>query len=207
MERSAGLVLASSSPRRREILGRLGLRFRVVVPDVDETPLPGEVPRDLVLRTARNKARAVAERLRRERGEQPWVLAADTVVVADGTLLGKPADRTEASAMLATLSGRDHTVLTGFCIVRYGQSEESHVVSTTVRFKDLTPGEIEGYVASGEPFDKAGGYGIQGLGCFLVERIDGSYDNVVGLPACAVIAALERLGALPSFPLNEGAES
>ncbi len=206
MDDRGHLVLASGSPRRRAILDRLGLRFRVVVPHVAEERGQGESAEDFVERIARDKARAVSGHLFEREGASPWVLGADTEVVVEGRPLGKPGGPAEARAMLASLAGRDHRVLTGFCITRRGGEELCHVESTRVWFRDLEPSEIEAYVKSGEPLDKAGAYGIQGLGCFLVDRIEGSYENVVGLPAAAVVKALLRLGALARFPVP-GAEA
>lgn len=184
--RPTGIVLASGSPRRRELMGRLlgGLPGHspaqlVVEPaDVDETPLPGESPTDLVERLAASKARAVS-------GDHPnaLVVGADTVVDIDGTILGKPVDRQDAVEMLQRLSGRPHAVHTGIALVGPGDATvQSWVETTLVAFRDLTDGEIEVYVDTGEPMDKAGAYGIQGEGGRLVESIDGSFDNVVGLP-------------------------
>lgn len=208
MDDRAHLVLASGSPRRRAILDRLGLRFRVVVPHVEEERDEGESPEGFVRRVACDKAHAVAEHLFQREGSRPWVLGADTEVVLDGRPLGKPGSPEDARAMLASLAGRDHTVLTGFCITRRGGGEEAcHVEATQVWFRDLEAAEIEAYVESGEPLDKAGAYGIQGLGCFLVDRLEGSYENVVGLPAAAVVKALLRLGALERFPVPRDEES
>jgi septum formation protein len=197
----ARLVLASSSPRRREILTRLGLEHRVVCPQVDETRLSGETVEVFPRRVAHEKARDGAARLGPEVAATAWVIGADTVVVRDGEPLGKPEDAGEAYQMLASLSGRDHLVLTGWAILGPDGSERGGVESTMVRFKELHPAEIDAYVASGEPLDKAGAYGIQGLGCFLVERIEGNYENVVGLPACPLIRALLDLGAIEEFPV------
>jgi septum formation protein len=207
MEDRPHLVLASGSPRRRAILDRLGLRCRVVVPDVDESRLAEETVEAFVRRVARDKARAVAEHLARGEGSTPWVLGADTVVVVDGEPLGKPQGPEDARRMLASLSGRAHEVLTAFCVTRQGGGEATHVETTRVWFRRLEADEIDGYVACGEPLDKAGAYGIQGLGCFLVERIEGNYENVVGLPACPLVSVLRRLGALGSFPLPSPAEA
>ena len=206
----ATLVLASSSPRRREILARLGLEATVVPPAVDERRRPGEAPIDFVRRAAREKALAVARGLsaavtlpRAPPGAGTWVIGADTVVVVGEEPLGKPRDGAEARAMLAALSGREHRVLTGWVVLEVGLGvERSGVETTRVWFKELRPAEIEAYAASGEGLDKAGAYGIQGLGCFLVERIDGNYENVMGLPACALVEALLDVGALDAFPVG-----
>lgn len=176
------LILASASPRRRELLDRMGLAHVVVPADVDETPLPGEAPEELVSRLAEAKATHV---LRAHAADRPVVLAADTVVVVDGTVLGKPADAADAAAMLRRLSGRTHEVLTGVAVAR-GDRVEVVVERTAVTFAELDDAEIAAYVGTGEPLDKAGAYGIQGRGGNFVTRIEGSYDNVVGLPTRTV---------------------
>lgn len=191
------LVLASASPRRRELLARVGLRFDVVPSSADETVLPGESPEEHVVRLSAAKAREVAGR-----PEVPgrWFLGSDTVVLRDGAILGKPQTGQEAAAMLRSLSGRRHRVLSGFAVNdRQTKSEVTGAVSTTVHFKELTTAEIDGYIATEEPFGKAGAYAIQGIGAFLVRAIEGSYTNVVGLPLCEVIEVLERLGAVQLF--------
>jgi septum formation protein len=198
----ATFVLASSSPRRRRILERLGLPIRVIAPDVEERREPGEDVAGYVLRAALEKATAVARTLAVERNESPWVIGADTVVVVDGSQLGKPKDRAEAREMIGLLSGREHSVLTGWAVLNLDRrAERTGVETTRVWFKALRPAEADAYVATGEGLDKAGAYGIQGIGCFLVERIDGDYENVVGLPACAIVEALQTVGALEVFPL------
>jgi septum formation protein len=179
------LVLASSSPRRRELLGVLGEPFRVVAPvGVDERPLDGETPRDLAARLAAAKARSV---------EGDPVLAADTVVEIDGDVLGKPRDADDARGMLQRLSGRPHLVHTAVA-VRSGEHVELEVVTTSVRFTPLTPDAIEWYLATGEPFDKAGAYAIQGAGGVFVEKIRGSVSSVIGLPLTTVVDLLDRVG-------------
>jgi septum formation protein len=178
-----GLVLASGSPRRRELLAHLGVPFTVVAADVDETPRPGEGPVELVRRLAAAKAAAV---------DGDPVLAADTVVELDGEILGKPADAAAARRMLARLSGRSHHVHTGVAL-RAGERLDVEVVTTAVTFAALTPEAIEWYVATGEPLDKAGAYAIQGAGGVFVESIHGSASNVVGLPLATVARLLHRL--------------
>ncbi|MFA6500026.1 MAG: Maf family protein [Desulfurivibrionaceae bacterium] len=176
--------MASGSPRRCDFLAELGLAFEVRVTDIDETPHAGEQPADFVARLAQEKAQAV---------DQPdaWVLAADTAVVVDGEILGKPGDEAEACAMLMRLSGRWHEVWTGFSLWRQTTGELcTKTVCTRVRFLKLTPELCRAYVRTGEPLDKAGAYGIQGKGCFLVPEITGSYTNVVGLPMAEVLEAL-----------------
>lgn len=172
------MILASSSPRRAEILRALGIRFRVVPSRVDETLRRGESPRRYVRRLALEKARAVAERHPKE-----WVVGSDTTVVVEGKVLGKPRDAAEAKRMLRKLSGRGHYVFSGVALVhRAERSSRASVASTRVFFRPLEKRDIEAYVRSREPFGKAGAYAIQGKGALLVERIEGSYTNVVGFP-------------------------
>lgn len=175
------LILASASPRRAELLTQAGFTFEVDAADVDETPLHAEAPAAYVARVARAKAAAVA-------GRHPpaaVVLAADTTVVVDGGVLGKPEDDADATRMLTLLSGRAHDVLTAV-VIRRGDVERAEVVSTQVTFLDLTPGDIAWYVRTGEPAGKAGAYGIQGRAARFVDRIEGSWSNVVGLPISTV---------------------
>jgi septum formation protein len=169
------LVLASASPRRALILRALGIAFRVRVSDVDEAARPGEAPPGLVVRLAREKAEVVA------REETLPVLGADTVVVSEGAVLGKPASPAEAARMLRALSGREHDVLTGLCLVAGGRAFGG-VDRTAVRFAALSEAEIEAYVETGEPMDKAGAYHIDGRGAWFVESVTGSPSNVAGLP-------------------------
>jgi septum formation protein len=183
------LILASASPRRMDLLREAGYLFDVEPAHVDESELPSERPREYVLRVAAMKARAIAAR---HPGD--LVLAADTTVVVDGEMLAKPADDADARRMLGLLSGRTHDVLTGVVLVRAGL-ESSAVVDTRVRFRPLTAADIDWYVASGEPRDKAGAYAVQGLASRFVEEIQGSYTNVVGLPVAAVYRLLKNLGA------------
>jgi septum formation protein len=182
------LILASASPRRRELLGGLSLRFTVRAADIDETPLPGEDPAATVLRLAREKAAAEAHP-----GE--LVLAADTVVVIDGELLGKPRDPEDARAMLARIAGREHTVLTGVALEEPDRNRRiSEVASSRVRMAPLTPDQIANYVATREPLDKAGSYAVQGIGALFVEEIFGNYTNVVGLPLPLTLRLVRELG-------------
>lgn len=196
-ENPQGIVLASASPRRRQLLASVGIPFTTVVSHVPEDERPGETADRHVRRLSLAKAREVAEQ---SGVAGRWFIGSDTVVVRDGTILGKPADAAEAAAMLRSLSGRSHQVLSGYAVLdrQTGRHIEA-AVSTTVRFKALTEQEIQGYIASGEPFDKAGAYAIQGLGAFMIPAIEGSYTNVVGLPLCEIIAALEELGAHQLF--------
>jgi septum formation protein len=192
-----GIVLASASPRRRELLAQIGLAATVVPADVDETVLAGETPEIHVVRLSEAKALAVAGR---HDTAGRWFIGSDTVVVRDGIILGKPADAAEAAAMLHSLSGRGHEVVSGYAVHdRNSGRTISGAVATRVWFKELTAEEIAGYIATGEPFDKAGAYAIQGRGAFMVPRIEGSYPNVVGLPLCEVIAALEEFNAINLF--------
>lgn len=238
------LVLASASPRRRDLLAQVGLGFQVRPADIDETRQTGEAPRDLVRRLAQGKARACAEAIlrdcpgplvtalnRQEPARPCIILAADTIVWTDeGAVLGKPQDPKAAQHMLENLSGRTHHVSTGVCLLELAPlpaaaapapaaappapaaaapapsaapaapapalspaREHAFVETTDVAFHDLTPAQIASYVASGEPLDKAGSYGIQGLGCLLVRSIRGDYDNVVGLPLSRTIRELSAL--------------
>ncbi len=172
------IILASNSPRRRELLGQMGLKdFQVSAPNVDETVEPGLSPAEMVEELSLRKARAAAEKA----GPEDLVIAADTVVALDGKVLGKPRDREDAFAMLSALSGREHRVYTGVTVLRGEEAATGHE-ETTVAFRALEPGEIRGYIATGEPMDKAGAYGIQGLGALLVSGIRGDYCSVVGLP-------------------------
>ena len=186
------LVLASGSPRRADLLARLGLDPEVRPADVDETPRAGEPPGELVVRLARTKASAVA-------GDGPdlpddeVVLAADTVVVLDGAALGKPRDRDDAARMLSALSGRTHQVVTGLAACR-GDVVEVEQVSTEVTFRALSDAEIAWYLSTGEPDDKAGAYGIQGAAAALVARVAGSDTNVMGLPLAETVVLLRRVG-------------
>ncbi len=194
----AAIVLASGSPRRRDFLTSIGLPFEVVRPEVDETPRPGEDPDGTVQRLAGAKAVAGAALRPRSRG---LVLAADTEVVMDGRALGKPDDEADATAMLAELSGRVHDVITGFCLLDQADGRrEIGLARTRVWFRELDSHEIEGYVATGEPLDKAGAYACQGIGAFLIARVEGSYTNVVGLPLGQVIETLRRMGGPLPFP-------
>jgi nucleoside triphosphate pyrophosphatase len=186
------LVLASASPRRRDLLGRLVPVFDVRPADVDESHRPGEAAEDLVARLAATKAEAG----RGAAAPGSVVLGADTIVVLDGDVLGKPVDGDHASAMLGRLSGRTHRVLTGVAVAAEGHDLAVEVVTTEVTFRTLTTGTIAEYVASGEPLDKAGAYGIQGGGGALVASIDGPFDNVVGLPLDTVRRLLARTGVL-----------
>lgn len=182
--------LASASPRRRQLLEQLGLRFEVLPADVDETHRPGEAPADYVLRLAAAKAGTAAARLGDPAAR---VLGADTAVVLGSMVLGKPRDREEALAMLAQLSGRSHQVLSAVAL--WHRAALSTALSEShVSFRPITTAEAEAYWATGEPADKAGGYGIQGLGAVFVERLEGSYSGVMGLPLAETAGLLRQAG-------------
>jgi septum formation protein len=194
-EKKFPLILASASPRRKELLQLAGVPLEVIPSGTDESFLPGESPEEHVRRVARAKAMDVG---RQHPGR--WVLGADTVVAVDGKVLGKPGGFPEAEEMLRKLSRREHRVLTGFCILRYPSlGEREGTAISRVKFKDLSEEEIRWYVHTGEPLDKAGGYAIQGRAAFMVEEVHGSYTNVVGLPLCEVVEALQELGAVDLF--------
>lgn len=192
------MILASQSPRRIELMREAGFDIAVVPADIDETPLPDESPLELVERLACAKAQAIAraQKIAATHDKQDEVIvAADTIVAIDGEKLGKPRNEKDAQAMLRRLSGRTHQVATGVCIIR-GNACESFTEVTDVTFYELSASEIEGYVASEEPMDKAGAYGIQGVGGrMLVKKIDGDFYNVVGLPIARVVRELHALGA------------
>lgn len=182
------IILASASPRRRALLEMLGIPFRVVPAHVPERQEPGELPETMAVRLARAKAVGVA-------GSHPGVpvLAADTVVVLDNRVLGKPVGPEDAERMLGQLSGREHRVVTAVAVARSGEVYERYDV-TRVWFRTLTPERIRDYVATGEPLDKAGGYGLQGYGSVLIERIEGDCFSVIGLPVRFVVDLLEQAG-------------
>lgn len=180
------LILASASPRRKELLGLFGLPFVVRAADIDETMNPENAPYDEVARVSRRKALAVP------RTEEDVVIAADTIVVCEGRVLGKPQDAAEAKAMLALLSGRDHQVMTG-CTVLRGETGKTVTEVTDLHFRPLSEKEIDRYVASGEPMDKAGAYGIQGGAALFCQRMVGDYYNVMGLPVCRLGQMLREM--------------
>jgi len=180
------LILASQSPRRKELLGLFRLPFSVQVADIDETMDPAKPPYDEVARVSRCKAEAVA------RNADDVVIAADTIVVCEGKVLGKPRDTADAKAMLRLLSGRDHQVMTGMCVIR-GEKTVTCTEVTDIHFRELSDQEIEAYVATGEPMDKAGSYGIQGGAALFAEKMVGDYYNVMGLPVCRLWKILHDL--------------
>jgi septum formation protein len=194
------LILASKSPRRRYLLSQAGLQFEVIPGSVDENAAAGGPPGEYVRALSRAKAGQVAAM-----HPESWVIGADTIVVIDGTVLGKPRGQDAARAMLERLSGQTHQVYTGYTICcRLPGKRFTDAVCTDVTFKSLSEEEIQWYIHTGEPFDKAGAYAIQGLGTFLVKRINGSYTNVVGLPVCEVIEYLIREGVVRIGEIADG---
>jgi septum formation protein len=196
------LILASESPRRRELLRRCGIDCEVSPVSIVEDPREGERPEETALRLACEKARAARRELG---GREGWILAADTVVADGGDVLGKPRDRRQAEEFLLRLSGREHRVITGVCLLRISDGQEAVDTAVTgVRMRGYGPAEAKAYAASGDALDKAGAYAIQHPAFRPVETIDGCYTNVVGLPLCRVYALLERAGRPPDRPLPEG---
>jgi septum formation protein len=195
------IILASGSPRRRELLTHLGFEPCVIVSDVPEQPAPGEDGTAYTRRLAESKAHAVATNISADHALPRWILAADTVVTLRGRILEKPADAAHAVQMLQDLSGTTHEVITSFCwLDRAGEACAVRTVVTEVEFLQLDQASIERYVATGEPMDKAGAYGAQGVAGVFVSAIRGSYTCVVGLPVTEVVATLRELGALAAFP-------
>jgi septum formation protein len=187
------LILASRSPRRYELLKQMGIDFEVIPSRVEEENLvQNESPRDHVLRLSDAKALDVGRQYPND-----WVIGADTIVTINGVILGKPKTPEEALVMLGRLSGQEHQVLSGIA-VRHLSKEKAHreAIQTAVKMKTLNQDEMKWYIGTGEPFDKAGSYAIQGIGSFMIEAIQGSYTNVVGLPLCELIQMLERLGTV-----------
>ncbi len=197
------LVLASASPRRRELLKSLGLVFNVMPSELAERGMGEMEARDPAIGTqecARDKAETVAERLAGDK-EERWYLGVDTVVIVDNKVLGKPADETEAREWLFMLSGRWHRVVSGYCLLNPRTRQVcSNAVSTEVRIKELSEDEIKAYLATSEPFDKAGGYAAQGVGAAFIEEIRGSYTNVVGLPLSEVLGDMLRMDIIEPEP-------
>jgi len=187
-----GFILASKSPRRIELLRQLGFEFDILPSEIDEDLIQGEPPHEHVIRLAEAKALDIGCRY-----PDRWIIAADTVVFVNGSILGKPRNEDEAFEMLSRLSGQEHFVLTGISVHHVRKEKGGHqAVQTAVKMKVLLPAEMKWYVNTGEPFDKAGGYAIQGIGAFMIESIKGSYTNVVGLPLYELIQMLSDLGAL-----------
>lgn len=192
------LILASASPRRKRLLQQICLPFKSLPSDINEGGIGGDpFNRTLVL----SEKKAAAAYLK---STDNWILGADTIVLLDNTILEKPIDNDEAASMLVYLSGREHEVLTGFSIINPdGKVVHRECVRSAVTIKDLSKKEISAYIATGEPFGKAGSYAIQGVGAFMIKHIKGSYSNVVGLPIYSLIEALLALGALNTFPLKQ----
>lgn len=192
------IVLASASPRRRELMSQVGIKFDVMPSNISEESLHGETAEEYVLRLSVEKASEVAVRITDKNVK--WIIGSDTIVLSEGKILGKPIDDNDAIYMLNMLSGKKHSVVTGYCIYNVLTDEViKRSVETVVTFKKLNSDEIFGYVDSGESMDKAGAYAIQGLGAFMVESIDGSYTNVVGLPICQIVNDLKLAGAVRLF--------
>lgn len=194
------LVLGSASPRRRELLGGLGLPIAVLAGEVDESVLPGEVPAVYLERMARDKLAAVARRV-----AVPFagIVVADTIVVLGDDILGKPSDVAEAEQLVSRIVGRTHIVFTRYAISRADEPASpaiARTVESRVTMRAATADEVRRYARTGEGLDKAGAYAAQGIGAFLVERIDGSYTNVIGLPVCELVVDLKATGLLPEFP-------
>ena len=193
------LILASASPRRKELLQQVNIPFIVKPGDIDENGETG-TPRDICMSLAEKKALSL-----HDASNPGWILGADTIVEKDGVIMGKPGDAGEAASMLNRLSNGDHEVITGFSIVDpEGSAAYTGYESTVVSFKNLSAQEIYSYIKTDEPFGKAGAYAIQGIGAFMIKSISGSYSNVVGLPLFAVIQALTELGAIVVFPFQGG---
>jgi len=186
------LILASASPRRRELLQKVGVAFTVIPSNTPEAAQPGETPQEYALRVAGEKAWEVADK-----HPGTWVLGADTIVEIDGEVLGKPRDAADGQRMLSKLSSRTHQVMTAFALLDGdGRVRVRQVVTSRVTFKPLSDAQIGEYLATGEPFDKAGAYAVQGVGASLIERVEGSYTNVIGLPMDEIQAALRAVGLL-----------
>jgi septum formation protein len=194
------IILASKSPRRRYLLEKAGLQFSVIPSNFEENSVTATSPGSYVEALARLKALDISAKF-----PDSWVIGADTIVSVDGNILGKPVSRADARTMLDSLSNRTHQVLTGFCVCcGNGQRIFSDMVTTDVQFKKLSAREIDWYIQTGEPFDKAGAYAIQGLGMLLVRSINGSYTNVVGLPVCEVAELLMQEGVMDLQSIDKG---
>ncbi len=189
---SESFILASLSPRREELLRSVGLKFKIIPAHVNEEYLDGQRPREHVRRLSHNKAMAIAQK-----NPDAWVLGADTIVVIDGLILGKPKNKKQAREMLTRLSDREHNVFTGFTLAQ-GTTKvyKTKVIQSAVLFKKISPEEMEWYINCDEPYDKAGGYAVQGKGAYFIKSIRGSYTNVIGLPLCEVLEELKKLKAL-----------
>jgi septum formation protein len=189
---SGKFILASASPRRIELLTLMGLQFDIIPGNVDESFMTGETPKEHVLRLSVEKARKTSVQY-----PDAWVMGADTIVAINGEVLGKPRTSDEAKEMLGKLSAQTHTVYTGFTLMKKSADiVVSEAVDSSVRFRLIPEDEMSWYVALEEPYDKAGGYAVQGMGAFFIREIRGSYTNVMGLPLCEVVDVLKRVGAL-----------
>lgn len=185
-------ILASASPRRQELLRSVGLKFKTIPAHINEIYLDGESPQQHVKRLASDKAMVIAKKY-----PKAMVLGADTIVVIDRLILGKPKNKTQARKMLQKLSGREHKVFTGFTIAHAGANIHStKIIQSAVQFKTISPKEMDWYVACDEPYDKAGGYAVQGKGAYFIQSICGSYTNVIGLPLCEVLEELKYFGMI-----------
>ena len=192
MRKEKGITLASSSPRRKALLEEIGLSFDICPSNIDEDIKQGESPAEHCLRLAEEKAKEAAKNV-----ETGWILGADTIVFIDNQILGKPSNVNEAQEMLTLLRGRCHKVLTAFCLLNASTDTTiKRIAESRIKIKNLTDKEIEDYLKTGEPLDKAGAYAVQGIGNFMVESIEGSYTNVVGLPMEELRQALEELGII-----------
>ena len=189
---SSPFILASASPRRKELLRSVGLKLKIIPAHVDETHINGESPQTHVRRLSSDKATVIADQ-----HPKALVLGADTIVVIDGRILGKPKNKRQACEMLTRLSDREHKVFTGFTLAHVTTKVyKTKVIQSAVRFKKISPEEMEWYVSCDEPYDKAGGYAVQGKGASFIKSIRGSYTNVIGLPLCEVLEELKNLKAL-----------
>ena len=196
-------ILASASPRRVELLKLTGLQFEVIPGCVNEAYMKGETPEEHVLRLSEEKAQVIASRY-----PDAWVLGADTIVIINGEILGKPRTISEAKEMLGKLSGQEHRVFTGFTIAKKTTGILIRdVVASLVTFKEIPEDEMAWYIRSDEPYDKAGGYAVQGMSTIFIREIRGSYTNVMGLPLCEVVEALKSIGAIEFSEENHGADS
>lgn len=188
--------MASESPRRRRLLRQVGIEIEVLPAEVDEVPVKGRNPEEETVRLAVGKAVFTGSKLPVGR----WVLAADTLVVVGDTILGKPVDEQDAVRMIKMIAGKTHRVITGWCILKSpDEIVKKSFVESKVRIKNMDEDTVKAYVKTGEPMDKAGSYAVQGVGAFMVKSIEGSYTNVVGLPLCEVVEALEEVGAARMF--------
>jgi septum formation protein len=186
------IILASASPRRKQLLASVGLKFKIIPAHFNEDYLRGETPTKHVRRLAQSKAKIISEN-----NPDAWVLGADTIVVIDGHILGKPENKAQAKKMLQKLSGRTHKVYTAFTITRAASSiTKTRVIQSAVSFKNISPDEIKWYISSKEPYDKAGGYAAQEKGASFIKSVRGSYTNVIGLPLCEVLEEFKTLGVI-----------